>query len=83
MSVIGHNSIASELLNDTIKSVEALIEDRANINADIKEALDAAANQGLDKRTIREMIRLRALDQTVREEREELRDLYLHAVGLL
>ena len=67
----------------TIKKVEALIEDRSNINADIKECLDSAEGQGLNKRTIREMIRLRALDSTEREEREELRDLYLHAIGLL
>jgi len=80
---VGHNSLAREELEKTIVAIEALIEERNNINQDIKAALEVAAQKGLDKRTIREALKQRALDPAVREERESLRDLYLSALGLI
>ncbi len=80
---VGHNSLAREELEKTIVAIEALIEERNNINQDIKAALEVAAQRGLDKRTIREALKQRALDPAVREERESLRDLYLSALGLI
>ncbi len=79
----GHNSIAKEELLKVVTAVEALIEERTNINQDIKAAMEVAEQQGLDKRTIREMLKLRALDPAVREERETLRDLYAVALGMV
>jgi len=80
---VGHNSFAREELEKTIVAIEALIEERNNINQDIKATLEVAAQKGLDKRTIREALKQRALDPSVREERESLRDLYLSALGLI
>ena len=82
MPSLGHNSVTSEALQHVVEEVEKLIEDRKAINENIKALLDNAEGQGLDKRTIREMIRLRALDKQDRDEREELRSIYLVALGL-
>ena len=82
MPSLGHNSVAGDMLLHVIEEVEKLIEDRSAINENIKAILDSAEGQGLDKKTIREMIRMRALDKEEREQREELRSIYLVALGL-
>ena len=79
----GHNSFAKEELEKTILAVENLIAERDNINADIRQAMEVAAQKGLDKRAIREALKVRALDPDVRQERESLRDLYLTTLGLI
>lgn len=78
---IGHNSNNAEL-SRVVDYVEALLDQRRNINEDIREAMETAKLKGLDKRTINEMIKLRALDKGERDKREELRDQYLVALGL-
>lgn len=79
----GHNSnIARKDLMQIIEHVEAMLEQRKEINEDIREALDVAKAKGFDKHTVKEMIKLRAMDIEKRTEREHLRDQYLIAVGL-
>ncbi len=81
---VGHNTgVTPDKLKYIIERVEALIESRRETNEEIKEIMDEAAGQGFDKRTIREVIKLRALDSETREERENLRDMYLSAIGLI
>lgn len=81
---IGHNSpIAKTKLEGFIKRVEKLISERQDLNADIKLIMDEAKGQGFDKRTMRECIKLRAMESEKRTEQEELRDLYLAALGLV
>jgi uncharacterized protein (UPF0335 family) len=79
----GHNSFSKNDLLKIITSVETLLEEKSNIGKDIKAAMDVAAEKGFDKRTVREMIKLRALDAEQRTEREQLRDMYLQAIGLM
>lgn len=78
----GHNSLSKEELLKIIQQIERIIEERSNLNEDIQAAMDVAKQKGFDKRTLREMIKVRALDEEVRNEREQLRDLYLSAIGL-
>lgn len=82
MSGIGDNSVSSDTLRPYVEDCEKLIEQRKLINEQIKDLLDGAESKGLDKKTIRDMIRLRALDKTDRDEREQLRDIYMCALGL-
>ena len=82
MPSIGHNSLAGDEILRIVEAVEKLQEDRSAINEQIKAVLDGAEGNGFDKRTIREMIRVRALDKEERERREELRSLYIVALGL-
>jgi uncharacterized protein (UPF0335 family) len=79
---LGDNSTTKELLEETIERVEKLIDERKAITETIESVLEGAEGDGLDKRTLREMIRLRALDASDRKEREALRDLYACTLGL-
>lgn len=79
----GHNSLAPEELSKIVVAIESCLEQRKSINEDIKAAMDVAHQKGFDKRTIREVIKLRSLDAEKRKEREDLRDLYLSALGLV
>ena len=79
---IGDNSLSTELLEKTVKECEILIEKRKAVNEEIKAILETAEAQGLDKKTIRDMIRLREKDLEERREQENLRDLYKMALGL-
>jgi uncharacterized protein (UPF0335 family) len=80
---IGHNArIPSKEVMQVITHIEALIEQRVSINEEIRDAMDTAKIKGMDKHTIKEMIKLRAMDAEKRTEREHLRDQYLIAVGL-
>jgi uncharacterized protein (UPF0335 family) len=81
MKVIGGN--AKQALLNFIERIEVLIDQRKEINGDIKDVLAEAEATGLDKRTIREMIKLRALDPEVRIEREALRDVYMNGLDLV
>lgn len=78
-----NNLIAKSKLEAFIKRVEKLVVERSSINEDIKIIMDEAKAAGFDKRTLRECIKLRAMDSEKRTEQEELRDLYLAALGLV
>lgn len=82
ISGIGHNSAPGKELIKIIEHVEALLEQRGELSDAIRESMETAKIKGYDKRTIREVIKLRALESAVRKEREDLRDVYLVAVGL-
>ena len=79
----GHNSLHPEDLKSYCERIEKLIEDRKLISGDIKQVLDEADMNGFDKRTIKDVIKIRAMDPDDRREQAELRDLYLSALGLL
>lgn len=69
-------------LSTTINRVEQLLKDKADISADIREVFAEAKGQGLDIPTVREILRLRKMDEADRQQQEHLRDVYLTALGL-
>ena len=79
----GHNSLPGGELEKVVVAVEQILEEIDSRKQDIRAALEVAAQKGLDKKMIREVIKQRALDPSVREERESLRDVYLRAMGLI
>ena len=74
--------IAADRLRSFIERIERLEEDRAGLNADIREVLSEAKSAGFDARTIRQIVRLRKLDPNERQEQEQLLEVYRRAVGL-
>lgn len=79
---IGHNSgdaiggIASEALKQFVARIERLEEEKANIQADIKDVYAQAKSQGFDAQVLRIVIRRRKMDAMEREEIDQLVDLY-------
>ena len=74
--------IATERLRSFIERVERLEEDRANLNADIREVYAEAKSAGFDAKTMRQLIRLRKLEPAERQEQEQHLEVYRSEVGV-
>jgi uncharacterized protein (UPF0335 family) len=74
--------IAGDRLRSFIERVERLEEDRANLNADIREVYSEAKSAGFDAKTMRAIVRLRKLEPNERQEQEHLLEVYRNAVGV-
>lgn len=65
-----------------IERVEKLNEDAANIASDIKMVMNEAKSAGYDPKMIKQMIKLRKMDNDELDENDELVKLYRKAIGL-
>ena len=81
---MGHNSggIAGDHLRSFIERIERLEEEKASLAQDIKEVYTEAKATGFSVKQMRQLIRLRKMDQHDREEQEEILDLYKTALGM-
>lgn len=76
-------SFASEQLKSLIVRIENLEAEKTALGADIKEVYAEAHGLGFDTKVMRECIKIRKVEAAVRQEREAILDLYLHALGEL
>jgi uncharacterized protein (UPF0335 family) len=74
---------AGEQLRSIIERVERLNEEVADLKGDIGDIFLEAKGNGFDPKTIRQIIKLRALSEAERTEQEAMLDLYMHALGML
>lgn len=74
---------AQEKLRQLVARIEKLEEEKKSIGDDVKETYAEAKAMGFDTKVLRQVIRIRKLDRQEREEQEQVRDLYLHALGEL
>lgn len=74
--------IAAEALRQLIERIERLEEEKKALQGDIKDVYTQAKSQGFDTKIIRQIIRLRKLEDQEREEIEQLIDLYKAAIGM-
>jgi len=72
---------AREKLRQLVARIEKLEEEKRSISDDIKESYAEAKAVGFDSKVLRQVVRLRKQDRQEREEQEQVRDLYLHALG--
>lgn len=75
--------IATEQLRSIIERVEKLQEEKAAISADISDVFSEAKGNGFDTKAIRQVIKLRKLDASERDEQETILDTYRRALGML
>lgn len=80
MSDVG--AIAVDQLNSFIARIERLEEEKAAIATDIKEVYAEAKGTGFDPKIMRQIVRLRKMDQSDYQEQQALLSLYKAAVGL-
>lgn len=78
-----YGGVAGEQLRQFIERIERLEEDKKNIGEDIKEVYAEAKSTGFDAKIMRQIIRIRKMDASERQEQEALLDLYKHALGML
>ncbi len=74
--------LAADRLRSLVERIERLEEEKAALAADIKEVYSEAKSAGFDVKTLRQVIRLRKLDRSDRQEQEALLDLYKRALDL-
>ena len=73
--------VAGDQLRSFIERIERLHEERASLGEDISEVFKEAKGIGFDTKAMREVLRLRRMDNDARTELEHLVDTYLHAIG--
>lgn len=65
-----------------IERIERLEEEKANLMNDIKEVYGEAKSAGYEAKIIRQVVRLRKMDASEREENEFLLDVYKKALDM-
>lgn len=73
--------IQTTQLRTIIERIERLEEDKAAIQADLKEVYSEAKGNGFDPKILRKVVRMRKQDKAKLSEEEALIDLYLSAIG--
>ncbi len=76
-------NISAAQLRLFIERIESLLEEKKGIQDDIKSVFAQAKATGFDTGTMKQIIKLRAMDEADRREREALLDLYKGVLGML
>ncbi len=74
--------IDGERLLSYIERIERLEEEKKALQNDIKEVLEEAKTANFDISAIKELLRLRRIDEQDRQENEFIVDCYRQAIGL-
>ena len=74
-------SVSAQRLKSFITRIERLEDEKKNLGADIREVYSEAKSAGYDTKIMRQVIKVRAMDKTDREDQESLLQVYLDAVG--
>ena len=74
------NSIAADQLKAIIERIERLEEEKKALSEDIKDVYGEAKGNGFDTKIMRQIIKLRKMEEPDRREQDELLDLYRQAL---
>ena len=74
--------VAAERLRAFVERIERLEEEKTALVADIREVYSEAKGAGFDVKVLRQILRLRKMDQTDRHRQEQLLDVYLRALDM-
>lgn len=70
-----------EKLRQTVAKIERLEEEKSEVAAQIKEVYGVAKAIGFDTKALRQLIRLRKIEKSERDEQEMILETYLIATG--
>ncbi len=76
-------NFTAEHLRSFIERIERLEEEKATLASDIRDVFAEAKAHGFDVKTMRQVIRIRKLDASERDEQEHMLDLYKQALGMI
>jgi uncharacterized protein (UPF0335 family) len=79
---LAEGSIAADELRLLIERIERLEEEKKAMADDIRDVYAEAKARGYDPKTMRTVVRLRKMENHVRQEAEALLDTYKAALGL-
>ena len=75
-------AVAGTQLRLFIERIERMLEEKKAIADDIRDVFAEAKSTGYDTKTMRALIRLRAMEKHHRDEQEALLETYKAAIGL-
>jgi len=75
------SGISAQRLKSFIQRIERLEEEKSALGADIREVYSEAKSGGFDAKIMRQVVKIRKMDKSDREEQESLLQVYLEAVG--
>ena len=78
----GPSAVAVGQLKSLVERIERLEEEKSALANDIKEVYAEAKAGGFDTKVMRQVIRLRKMDSSDRQEQEAILDLYMDALGM-
>ncbi len=76
-----YSGISSNQLRQFIERIERLEEEKTELLKDIREVFAEAKSNGFDSKILRQVIKIRKMDQQELAEQEELLTLYLNALS--
>ena len=74
--------VSGERLRSYIERIERLEEEKKALSDDIREVYSEAKGAGFDVKILRQIIRLRKMDASDRNEMEEVLEVYKRALGM-
>ena len=74
--------VAGERLKSFIERIERLEEEKAALAEDIREVYSEAKGNGYDVKIMRQIVRLRKMDTSDRQEQEAILETYMAALGM-
>jgi len=74
--------VAADRLRSIVERIERLEEEKAALAADIREVYSEAKGAGFDVKVLRQVVRLRKVNQSDRQQMEHLLDVYKSALGM-
>ena len=74
--------VAAERLKSFIERIERLEEEKAALTSDIREIYSEAKGTGFDTKVMRQIVRLRKMEEADRQEMQVILDTYKKALGL-
>ena len=75
-------NVAADQLRSVIERIERLTEEKEALAADIREIYAESKAHGFDITAIRQVIKLRKMDASKRDEQEAILDTYKRALGM-
>lgn len=74
--------VAAAQLRSIIERLERLAEEKKAISDDMRDVMGEAKGNGYDTKAIREILKLRKIEASEREEQDATLDLYKQALGM-
>jgi len=78
---MGDNSINADRLRSVVERIERLEEDRKAVVSDIKDIYMEAKSAGFEVHVLRQLIKLRAMNEDDVVAQETMLDIYRRALG--
>lgn len=75
--------VAAQQLKQLIERVERLEEEKRNISDDIRDVYAGAKASGFDTKVMRQILKLRKMEEHDRDEQETLLEVYKKALGMV